>query len=61
MPENNNGNPRELRERAGCPACIAGRYHEPEEVAAHHPMSGHGFTKETGWSHELLKAEAETK
>lgn len=34
-----------------CPACIAHRYHSDLERITHHPLSGHGFTKEFGWTH----------
>lgn len=46
-----------------CEACALKRYHTPEEWA-NHPMAGHGFVKETGWSHpqahvdSLLEKEA---
>jgi hypothetical protein len=37
-----------------CPACIEKRLHTEAETAAYHPYSGHGYTKETGWSHPDL-------
>ena len=41
-----------------CAACMARRCHTDEENRAHHPFSGHGYTKEQGWSHPQLAAEA---
>jgi hypothetical protein len=34
-----------------CDACMAERWHTKEEDQRYHPLSGHGFTKETGWTH----------
>lgn len=45
---------REAAERAACPACIGERCHTPEEWLRH-PMAGHGFTFEQGWTHEWLE------
>lgn len=33
-----------------CAACQARRCHTPEEWK-NHPLAGHGFTRETGWTH----------
>lgn len=33
-----------------CAACQAKRCHTAEEWA-NHPLAGHGFTPETGWTH----------
>lgn len=33
-----------------CGACQAQRCHSPQEWA-NHPLAGHGFTPETGWTH----------
>jgi hypothetical protein len=41
-----------------CPACDAKRLHSEEEWK-NHPLRGHGYTKEQGWSHPALKAEAD--
>lgn len=49
--------PRELAERESCPACQSDRHHTGPEWA-HHPLAGHGFTKEQGWTHQTLKEEA---
>ena len=47
----------ELRTPApGCPACEAHRVHSPEEWREFHPLAGHGYTRESGWTHEVLKA-----
>jgi hypothetical protein len=43
----------------GCPACADRRYHTAEETRAHHPYSGHGYTREQGWTHPDLKAAVE--
>ncbi len=45
--------PREIAERENCSACLGQRAHTPEENLAH-PCAGHGFTKETGWTHPLI-------
>lgn len=34
-----------------CAACQARRCHTPEELRNHHPLAGHSFTPETGWTH----------
>ena len=44
---------RESVERAGCRACLQKRLHTAEEWA-NHPMAGHGYTKQTGYSHPVL-------
>lgn len=44
-----------------CPACQKSRLHSDEERKTFHPLAGHGYTRETGWSHPQLKAEAYTK
>lgn len=45
-----------------CGACIAQRVHDNAEWAYFHPMAGHGFTPETGWTHaDLLPAGAVMK
>ena len=44
--------------RLACSACEAKRIHT-EEDWQHHPLRGHGFTKEQGWSHPDLAKEAE--
>jgi hypothetical protein len=33
-----------------CPGCIAMRLHTPEEFKQFHPLAGHGFSIETGWT-----------
>ncbi|HZF23981.1 MAG TPA: hypothetical protein VE030_11020 [Burkholderiales bacterium] len=45
---------------AACAACIAGRRHAPEEVQAHHPFSGHGFSPEVGWTDPRLEPKPTT-
>jgi hypothetical protein len=45
-------------ERRNCPACIGRRVHTEEEWR-NHPYRGHGMTRETGWSHPELAAEAQ--
>lgn len=32
-----------------CPACQAKRLHAPE-AWLHHPLAGHGYARETGWT-----------
>ena len=44
---------RELEESRNCPACIEKRCHMEAEWK-HHPCAGHGYTKEQGWTHEIL-------
>lgn len=39
-----------------CAACMAERCHTKAEDAKYHPLSGHGFTKEGGWSDPRAKA-----
>ncbi len=34
-----------------CAACTARRCHTPEEDRQYHPLAGHGFTPETGWTY----------
>ena len=43
---------------AGCEACAAFRLHTEEELAAFHPYARHGYTRETGWTHPDLEAQA---
>jgi hypothetical protein len=38
-----------------CPACRAGRLPSPDEVREFHPLAGHGYTREQGWSHPEAK------
>ena len=41
----------ELRTPApGCPACEARRRHTAEERREFHPLSGHGYSREVGWT-----------
>jgi hypothetical protein len=44
-----------------CPACKLKRRHSDQEWEEFHPLAGHGYVKEQGWSHPDLKAEAESK
>ena len=37
-----------------CPACREGRVHTDAEWL-NHPLSGHGFSKEHGFTHDALK------
>jgi hypothetical protein len=39
-----------------CAACIAERCHTNEERRKYHPLSGHGFTKEGGWTDPRAKS-----
>lgn len=39
-----------------CPACTARRFHTDKERADFHPLAGHGYTKEQGWTHPDAKA-----
>lgn len=39
-----------------CPACKTGKQHTEDEWKAFHPLAGHGFTKEQGFSSALAKA-----
>ena len=48
-----------LRKKMDCPACAGQRLHSEPEWKTHHPHRGHGYTRESGWSHPELKAEAE--
>jgi hypothetical protein len=41
-----------------CPACIVQRFHSAEDWN-NHPLAGHGYTREQGWSHPDLKAAVE--
>jgi len=43
-----------------CPACVAQRTHTPAEWK-NHPLAGHGFTPETGWSLSEAKAASEAE
>jgi len=38
-----------------CPACIGFRLHTENEWEQFHPLHGHGFTRETGWTHPELE------
>lgn len=38
-----------------CAACMAERCHTEEERQTYHPLSGHGYSKETGWTHPRAK------
>lgn len=42
-----------------CLACQKKRQHNETEWRIHHPLSRHGFTKEQGYSHFLVKEEME--
>lgn len=42
--------------RAECPACAARRVHTDLERTIYHPLAGHGYTKEQGWTHPTAKA-----
>lgn len=44
-----------------CPACAAGTYHTQKEFKTFHPLAGHGFTREQGWTHPNLEAAAVEK
>jgi hypothetical protein len=48
-----------LRKNMDCPACAAQRLHSQLEWNTHHPYRGHGYTREQGWTHPDLKAEAD--
>ena len=39
-----------------CGACMAERCHTKAEDAKYHPLSGHGYTKEGGWTDPRAKA-----
>lgn len=38
-----------------CGACMGERCHTDQEWKAFHPLAGHGYTKEQGWSHPEAK------
>jgi hypothetical protein len=42
-----------------CPACADKRVHSEGEWGRFHPFRGHGYTKETGWTHPELEAAVE--
>lgn len=42
----------------GCPACEARRRHAPEERREYHPLAGHGYAPELGWTHPVLVQKA---
>lgn len=54
-----------------CPCCkaqkkrVVGRRHTPREWKRHHPLAGHGYLKERGWTdpeaERLHKSEVEGK
>jgi len=48
-----------LRKKMDCPACAGQRLHTEPEWNEHHPYRGHGYTRESGWSHPELKAAVE--
>ena len=35
---------------AVCPACAVKRLHTAEETAKYHPLAGHGYVENQGWS-----------
>lgn len=37
-----------------CPACVYGHLHTPEYLKRFHPLAGHGYTPEQGWTHPFL-------
>jgi len=43
-----------------CPACANRRLHTPEEWK-NHPLAGHGYSPETGWSSPEAKAAHEVE
>jgi hypothetical protein len=43
------------RPAPGCSACEYRRLHTPVELAAFHPLAGHGYQKEQGWSSEAAR------
>ena len=47
---------REKDERDRCEACLNQRAHTPQEWA-NHPCAGHGYTRESGWTHAVLESE----
>ena len=49
-----------LRKKMDCPACAGQRLHTEPEWNEHHPYRGHGYTRESGWSHPELKADIST-
>lgn len=42
-----------------CPACDSNRLHTEQEWKEHHPLAGHGYTREQGWTHPDLAAAVE--
>lgn len=38
-----------------CPACEAKRQHTEAELKTYHPLAGHGYTSESGWTHVSLE------
>lgn len=34
-----------------CPDCQAGRLHSEENCTLYHPLMGHGYSRETGWTY----------
>ncbi len=41
-----------------CPACKAFSRHTPEEYRQFHPLGGHGFARESGWTHPDIAPDA---
>lgn len=42
---------------SNCPVCQAGKHHTKAETRKYHPLVGHGYTPESGWtSPEAKKA-----
>lgn len=37
-----------------CPACVSYRLHTEAEWDRYHPLRGHGYTKEQGYTHSDL-------
>ncbi len=38
-----------------CTACNADRIHTPAEWKEYHPLAGHGYSPEVGWTHPDLE------
>lgn len=41
-----------------CPDCKTGHWHSAENRRLYHPLAGHGFVKELGWTYDKEKADA---
>lgn len=52
---------REELERRMCAACQGRRLHTAREWGTWHPLAGHGFTREGGWTHTELEREHKEK